>query len=267
MYLENFKALISNSSNIVFFGGAGVSTESNIPDFRSEDGIFRTVNKYGHSPEVILSHSFFMNHPDKFFDFYKNNMIFTNAKPNKAHLALSVLEKKGLLKAIITQNIDGLHQAAGSNNVFELHGSVHRNYCIGTTSINGICAKPILDIAVVLKSFETMDVEGMKRAGYSYCGAQNEENDRYLFVLRGEGQISLKHIHCYEPDNRDFYYVTRFRDFLNKYEDYAKEYNNLKMALAEQYPDDRYAYTEKKEGFIRMIYQKIDAKENKRAFV
>jgi len=130
MYLENFKALISNSSNIVFFGGAGVSTESNIPDFRSEDGIFRTVNKYGHSPEVILSHSFFMNHPDKFFDFYKNNMIFTNAKPNKAHLALSALEKKGLLKAVITQNIDGLHQTAGSTNVLELHGSVHRNYCM-----------------------------------------------------------------------------------------------------------------------------------------
>lgn len=130
MNVESLKTLISNSSAIVFFGGAGVSTESNIPDFRSEDGIFRTVNKYGHSPEVILSHSFFINYPDKFFDFYKSNMIFTNAKPNKAHQALSTLEKKGLLKAVITQNIDGLHQAAGTTNVLELHGSVHRNYCM-----------------------------------------------------------------------------------------------------------------------------------------
>lgn len=130
MDTESLKALISNSSDIVFFGGAGVSTESNIPDFRSEDGIYCTVNKYGHSPETILSHTFFMNHTEEFYDFYKNNMIFAGAKPNKAHQALAVLENKGFLKAVITQNIDGLHQAAGSSNVLELHGSVYRNYCM-----------------------------------------------------------------------------------------------------------------------------------------
>jgi GrpB-like predicted nucleotidyltransferase (UPF0157 family) len=128
----------------------------------------------------------------------------------------------------------------------------------GSTSINGIYAKPILDIAVVLKSFEDMNIDGMKKAGYDYCGAQNEEKDRYLFVLRGEGQISLRHIHCYEPNNYDFYYVTHFRDFLNQYEEYAKGYSNLKRYLAEKYPDDRFAYTDEKEGFVRMIYQKID---------
>jgi len=129
---------------------------------------------------------------------------------------------------------------------------------IGSTAINGIYAKPILDIAVVLKSFENMNVDGMKKEGYDYCGPQNEEKDRYLFVLRGEGQISLQHIHCYEPNNLDFYYVTHFRDYLNSHEKYAKEYSDLKISLAKQYPDDRFTYTEKKESFIRMIYNKID---------
>ncbi|MBZ9626098.1 GrpB family protein [Clostridium sp. FP2] len=130
---------------------------------------------------------------------------------------------------------------------------------MGSTSINGIYAKPLLDIAVVLKSFAEMNVEGMKNAGYSYCGAQNEEKDRYLFVLRDEGQISLRHIHCYEPNNLDFYYVTHFRDYLNSHEEYAKEYSNLKRKLAEKYPDDRIAYTNEKEKFVKIIYQKIDA--------
>jgi NAD-dependent deacetylase len=129
--IEKLKELIESSSDIVFFGGAGVSTESNIPDFRSENGIYRTISKYGYSPEVILSHSFFVNNPDMFFDYYKNNMIYASAKPNKAHLALAELEKRGRLKAIVTQNIDGLHQAAGSRNVLELHGSIHRNFCTG----------------------------------------------------------------------------------------------------------------------------------------
>lgn len=130
MSIDSLRTLISDSSNIVFFGGAGVSTESGIPDFRSEAGVFRTIRKYGHSPEIILSHTFFINNTDEFFDFYKSNMIFTDARPNKAHLALSALEKEGRLKAVITQNIDGLHQSAGSRNVIELHGSVHRNYCM-----------------------------------------------------------------------------------------------------------------------------------------
>lgn len=131
MGIEKLKELIESSTNIVFFGGAGVSTESNIPDFRSENGIYRTISKYGKSPEVILSHTFFVNNPEQFFDYYKNNMIYTSAKPNKAHLALAELEKRGKLKAVVTQNIDGLHQAAGSRNVLELHGSIHRNYCTG----------------------------------------------------------------------------------------------------------------------------------------
>lgn len=130
MNVDSLKKLLLTSNNIVFFGGAGVSTESNIPDFRSEHGIYKTITRYGYSPEVILSHSFFIKHTKEFYDFYKNNMIFANALPNKAHEALTVLEKKGLLKAIITQNIDCLHQLAGSSNVIELHGSVHRNYCM-----------------------------------------------------------------------------------------------------------------------------------------
>lgn len=124
------KKLVSESSNIVFFGGAGVSTESGIPDFRSEQGIYNTVKNFGYPPEQILSHSFFMRNPEKFYDFYRSTMIYENAKPNLAHLGLAKLEKQGKLKAIVTQNIDGLHQLAGSKTVYELHGSIHRNYCM-----------------------------------------------------------------------------------------------------------------------------------------
>lgn len=129
MCIDKLKAIIETSNNIVFFGGAGVSTESSIPDFRSQTGIYKTINNYSYDPEVMLSHSFFINHPEDFFDFYKTKMIYIDAKPNNAHYALAKLEKLGKLKAVITQNIDGLHQAAGSKNVLELHGSVHRNYC------------------------------------------------------------------------------------------------------------------------------------------
>lgn len=120
--------IIDNSHNIVFFGGAGVSTESGIPDFRSVDGLYS--QKYSYPPEQILSHSFFMKKPKEFYDFYQSKMLPLEALPNKAHLALAKLEQEGKLKAIITQNIDGLHQKAGSKNVLELHGSVHRNYCM-----------------------------------------------------------------------------------------------------------------------------------------
>lgn len=130
MKIQELKSMISQSSNIVFFGGAGVSTESNIPDFRSEDGIFQTRMNYVYSPEYMLSHEFFMEHTAEFYDYYKNQMIYKDAKPNPAHLALAHLEQAGKLKAVITQNIDGLHQLAGSREVLELHGSVHRNYCI-----------------------------------------------------------------------------------------------------------------------------------------
>ena len=124
------KEIIDSSNNIVFFGGAGVSTESNIPDFRSESGLYHAQQKYGRSPEEMLSHTFFMRHMETFYDYYKNNLIYTVAEPNRAHKALAYLEKQGKLKAVITQNIDGLHQKAGSENVFELHGSVLRNYCM-----------------------------------------------------------------------------------------------------------------------------------------
>ena len=124
------KEIIDSSNNIVFFGGAGVSTESNIPDFRSESGLYHAQQKYGRSPEEMLSHTFFMRHMETFYDYYKNNLIYTAAEPNRAHRALAELEKQGKLKAVVTQNIDGLHQKAGSKNVFELHGSVLRNYCM-----------------------------------------------------------------------------------------------------------------------------------------
>ena len=118
---------IKESNNIVFFGGAGVSTESNIPDFRSVDGLYHQT--YDYPPETILSHSFYQRNTEEFYKFYWNKMIFPDAEPNKAHLALAALEQQGKLKAVITQNIDGLHQKAGSKEVLELHGSVLRNYC------------------------------------------------------------------------------------------------------------------------------------------
>lgn len=125
--LEQLRKIVNESNNIVFFGGAGVSTESGIPDFRSVDGLYH--QKYDYPPETILSHTFYKRHSDEFFRFYKDKMLCLGAKPNAAHLKLAQWEKEGKLKAVITQNIDGLHQAAGSKNVLELHGSVLRNYC------------------------------------------------------------------------------------------------------------------------------------------
>lgn len=124
---EQLKQWIEASDNIVFFGGAGVSTESGIPDFRSVDGLYH--QKYDYPPETILSHTFYMEKTEEFYKFYRDKMLALDAKPNAAHLKLAELEAKGKLKAVVTQNIDGLHQAAGSKNVLELHGSVHRNYC------------------------------------------------------------------------------------------------------------------------------------------
>ena len=128
--IEQLKEIIDNSKKIVFFGGAGVSTESNIPDFRSEEGLYNAQTQYGRSPEEMLSHTFFMNHTAEFYDYYKNCLIYKDAEPNKAHLALAKLEEMGKLTAVVTQNIDGLHQKAGSKTVYELHGSVLRNYCM-----------------------------------------------------------------------------------------------------------------------------------------
>ena len=126
--LATLKQWVEESNNIVFFGGAGVSTESGIPDFRSEDGLYR--QKYKYPPEQMLSHSFFLSHTEEFFEYYKNQMLVPDVKPNNAHLALAKLEREGKLAAVVTQNIDGLHQAGGSENVLELHGCIHRNYCM-----------------------------------------------------------------------------------------------------------------------------------------
>lgn len=124
------REIIDRSKKVVFFGGAGVSTESNIPDFRSESGLYKAMNEYGYSPEHMLSRTFFDGHTEMFFDYYKKNLIYPDAQPNKAHLALAALEEEGKLTAVVTQNIDGLHQKAGSRSVYELHGSVMRNYCM-----------------------------------------------------------------------------------------------------------------------------------------
>lgn len=126
--MKSLQEIIDGAKRLVFFGGAGVSTESGIPDFRSVDGLYN--QRYAYPPETILSHSFFEVRPAEFFEFYRDRMLFPNAKPNKAHTWLARFEETGRLTGVVTQNIDGLHQAAGSRRVFELHGSVHRNYCM-----------------------------------------------------------------------------------------------------------------------------------------
>ena len=125
--INELKTIVESHDNIVFFGGAGVSTESGIPDFRSVDGLYH--QQYDYPPETILSHTFYRRRPEEFYRFYRNKMLFPDARPNAAHLKLAQLEAQGKVRAVITQNIDGLHQAAGSKTVLELHGSVLRNYC------------------------------------------------------------------------------------------------------------------------------------------
>ena len=126
--VNQLKEIMERSNYIVFFGGAGVSTESGVPDFRSVDGLYH--QRYQYPPETILSHSFFMRNTEEFYKFYREKLLLKDVQPNNAHKALAKLEEMGKLKAVITQNIDGLHQAAGSKKVYELHGSVHRNYCV-----------------------------------------------------------------------------------------------------------------------------------------
>lgn len=142
--IEVFANILRESQKIVFFGGAGVSTASNIPDFRSSDGLYSRKLGRNFTPEQAVSHSFFLNEPEEFYDFYKKNLVYPDAQPNDCHKALAELEEMGKLRAIVTQNIDGLHQAAGSKKVYELHGSVHRNYCMR-------CAK-FYDAAYVLQA-------------------------------------------------------------------------------------------------------------------
>ena len=144
--MEELKNIIEKSDNIVFFGGAGVSTESGIPDFRSVDGLYN--QEYDYPPETILSASFFKNNTKEFYRFYKNKMLISGIEPNQAHITLARLETEQKLKAVITQNIDGLHQMAGSKNVLELHGSVHRNYCMKCKKSHGIDIILEMDIPV-----------------------------------------------------------------------------------------------------------------------
>ena len=125
--VKQLKEIVDNTDNLVFFGGAGVSTESGIPDFRSTDGLYNM--KYKYPPETIVSHTFFVRRTEEFYEFYKDKMMALDAKPNKAHYKLAQWEKEGKCRAVVTQNIDGLHQMAGSKKVLELHGSIHRNYC------------------------------------------------------------------------------------------------------------------------------------------
>ncbi|MEA4939845.1 MAG: NAD-dependent protein deacylase [Christensenella sp.] len=128
--LQQLRGILARSKRIVFLGGAGVSTESGIPDFRSSDGVYAAMKQYGHAPEVLLSHTFFLSHPDEFFAYYRAHLLHPKAQPNDAHRALARLEAEEKLIAVVTQNIDGLHQKAGSKNVLELHGSVYRNHCM-----------------------------------------------------------------------------------------------------------------------------------------
>ena len=128
--IRELAKILKESNNIVFFGGAGVSTESNIPDFRSSTGLWNEKLKINFTPEQLVSHTFFVKYPEEFFEFYKDKLVYPDAQPNDAHKALAKLEEMGKLKAVVTQNIDGLHQAAGSKTVYELHGSVLRNYCM-----------------------------------------------------------------------------------------------------------------------------------------
>lgn len=163
--LEQFRSWLSQSICIVFFGGAGVSTQSGIPDFRSVDGLYH--QKYAYPPETILSHSFFMRRQKDFFEFYREKMVYLDAQPNITHLKLAQLEAEGKVRAVITQNIDGLHQKAGSKKVLELHGSVHRNFCMrcgkyyGIETVLGTDGVPVCECGSVIKPDVVLYEEGL----------------------------------------------------------------------------------------------------------
>ena len=197
--IRQLQDMINESNRIVFFGGAGVSTESNIPDFRSADGLYK--QKYRYSPEQIVSHSFFMQHTEEFYDFYKEKMMFLDAKPNKAHLKLAELEAAGKLTAVITQNIDGLHQAAGSKNVLELHGSIHRARfvkeskgiptcdCGGTIRPDVVLYEEGLDNQIIQKSIRAISEADMLIIGgtslvvYPAAGFIDYFHGKYLVLI------------------------------------------------------------------------------------
>ena len=183
--IKQLQEIIDTSENIVFFGGAGVSTESGIPDFRSESGIFKSLEKYGDTPENLVSHTYYMDHTEEFFNYYKDNLIFKDAKPNPAHLKLSELEKIGKLKAVITQNIDGLHQKAGSKNVLELHGSIHRNYCqICVVLYEEPLNNAVLSFAIdYIQNAETLIIGGTSLVVYPAAGLINYFNGENLVLI------------------------------------------------------------------------------------
>ena len=185
--VNELQKLVDKSQNIVFFGGAGVSTESGIPDFRSVDGLYN--QKYDYPPEEILSHTFFERHTDEFYRFYRDKMLCLDKKPNKAHLKLAELEKAGKLSAVVTQNIDGLHQAAGSKRVYELHGSVLRNYCrkcrkfYTAEFIKGSDSVPKCECGGVIKPDVVLYEEGLDDSVVS--GALNAIMRADLLIIAG----------------------------------------------------------------------------------
>ena len=193
MAYEKLTEIIKNSNNIVFLGGAGVSTESNIPDFRREDGLYAARNEYGYPPEVLISRSFFDRNKEIFFDYYKKNLVSLNAKPNPAHYALAELERMGKLKAVVTQNIDGLHQMAGSKNVYELHGSIHRNYCMkchkfySGEEIMAMDGVPCCECGGVIKPDVVLYEEGLDDAVWN--GAYNAIRNADVLIVGGTSLV------------------------------------------------------------------------------
>ena len=185
--VNELQKLVDKKQNIIFFGGAGVSTESGIPDFRSVDGLYN--QKYDYPPEEILSHTFFERHTDEFYRFYRDKMLCLDKKPNKAHLKLAELEKAGKLSAVVTQNIDGLHQAAGSKRVYELHGSVLRNYCrkcrkfYTAEFIKGSDGVPKCECGGVIKPDVVLYEEGLDDSVVS--GALNAIMQADLLIIAG----------------------------------------------------------------------------------
>ena len=180
---ERLQKMIEESESIVFFGGAGVSTESGIPDFRSADGIYH--QKYRFSPEQVVSHTFFMRYPEAFYEFYKEKMMILDAKPNAAHLKLAELERAGKLTAVVTQNIDGLHQLAGSKRVYELHGSIHRNYCMncGKFYEEGLDEETIRGAVEAIASADMLLIGGTSLVVYPAAGFIDYFRGKYLVVI------------------------------------------------------------------------------------
>lgn len=185
--MNDLQTIIDNAENIVFFGGAGVSTESGIPDFRSVDGLYN--QKYDYPPETILSHTFFTRNTQAFYKFYRDKMLIEGVRPNAAHLKLAEMEKKGKLSAVVTQNIDGLHQAAGSKNVFELHGSVHRNYCMKCgkfhtfEEVKHSSAIPLCECGGIIKPDVVLYEEGLDDATVN--GAVNAIRNADTLIIAG----------------------------------------------------------------------------------